>query len=202
MIVAYPEELEIEYATGLLQVCNRDARFELGSGRQMLSAGQTLRGVCLTVKGLSFSKFLAQTKLAVGNLMAEMADREAQAAGGMGGDPGSPAAEQTAGAASATGTCSIGWTSSQPVRDVQLTNSCPVYTNACSGPSDLLGYQAGWTGSSGKLNCDVLFLNNLERACDFLYSGSPTSIAGCKSTANIMFTVVSLAPMSYFTPGE
>jgi hypothetical protein len=143
VVSAYPEEPEVAYATGLLQMCNRDASFDPKSDGKMLSPGQKLRGICLTIKGLSFSKFLAQTNLAMGKLMAEMADQEAQAAGVMsGGKNGSSVFdEQTAGAASADGTCSIGWTSSQAVRDVKLSNSCPVYHNACSGPSDALSYQ-------------------------------------------------------------
>jgi hypothetical protein len=143
VVSAYPEEPEIAYATALLQVCNRAASFDPKSDGKMLSSGQKLRGICLTINGLSFSKFLAQTNRAMGKLMAEMADQEAQAAGLSGGRGSSVVVEsQTADSAAAADIpCSIGWTSSQPVRDVQLSNSCPVYTNACSGPSDVLGYQ-------------------------------------------------------------
>lgn len=123
-------------------------------------------------------------------------------------------------------TCAINTAlSAAVVRDVTLTNACPVYTNGCSGPSDTLPYQSqltpccqahdwcyscawkvGWTGTTGKSNCDYLFWDNLYRACEFNYGSWNPERTACKTTADTMYVAVSSAGQSYFTtdtcPGD
>jgi hypothetical protein len=65
---------------------------------------------------------------------------------------------------------------------------------------------AGWTGTTGKANCDVLFRNNLYAACEYNYGAWDPNHALCKAIADSMYTAVSVASQSYFTsdacPGE
>ncbi|WIA34544.1 hypothetical protein OEZ86_012866 [Tetradesmus obliquus] len=95
----------------------------------------------------------------------------------------------------------------------------------CSGPSDTLPYQSqltpccqahdwcyscawkvGWTGTTGKSNCDYLFWDNLYRACEFNYGSWNPERTVCKTTADTMYVAVSSAGQSYFTtdtcPGD
>ncbi|KAF6254610.1 vitelline membrane outer layer protein I [Scenedesmus sp. NREL 46B-D3] len=210
---AYPELQPAAFAANILAMCNRRARFVEGSENKMLAAGQELRSICTTIGGKSFLDFLNDAHQQADKVKAELAASEATAAAAAPGDNTVTAAQTT---------CSINTAlSNAAVRDVSLTNACPVYTNGCSGPSDILAYQqqltpccqahdwcyscaykAGWTGSSGKANCDYLFWDNLYRACDFWYPNDILNRGACKTTADSMFTAVSLASYSYFNNND
>lgn len=67
-------------------------------------------------------------------------------------------------------------------------------------------WKVGWTGTTGKSNCDYLFWDNLYRACEFNYGSWNPERTVCKTTADTMYVAVSSAGQSYFTtdtcPGD
>jgi hypothetical protein len=111
-------------------MCNRGAEFVEGTGRRTLAAGQTLRGICTTIEGKSFSDFLNDARQKKDKVVAELAASEAT---GPVAPPNAAAAAAAAVAdevSTAQTTCTINTaTSTAPVRNVDLANVCPVYTN-------------------------------------------------------------------------
>jgi hypothetical protein len=120
----YPDVKPAEFAANILTMCNRGAKFVDGSDKKLLAKDQKLRGICSTLEGKSFEQFLSDAHQGREKLKAEMAAKESA---------GQP--EETLSAAfdvttAQAGTCAINTAlSTAAVRDVTLTNSCPVYTN-------------------------------------------------------------------------
>lgn len=136
----YPDVQPAAFAANILAMCNRQAKFVDGSDNKILAAGQTLSGICLDINGKSFKEFLADAEKAIQETRQKLAatDTSPPAA------PGNAQATTGGGSVSiqADESCTVTWSSSAPVRDVNLkSGSCPVYTNGCSGPSDILAYQ-------------------------------------------------------------
>lgn len=221
----YPDQ-PAGFASNLLAMCNPLASYEAAApAEKLLSPGQTLKGICTTIKGLPLQAFLDDAANKVTELQAKMDHAPAEVAAiadaiAPGPQPAGTAAGSDAVTVAQT-TCAITWSSTAAVRDVSLTNSCPVYHNGCSGPSDALSYQVqltpccqahDWCYSCGhkigwtKDNCDTRFLSNLNAACDFYYPSDASNRDSCKSTANTMYTAVYLADSSYHTydacPGD
>jgi hypothetical protein len=104
-------------------MCNSGAEFVAGSGRKTLAAGQTLRGICTTIEGKSFSDFLNDARQKKDKVMAELAASEATG-------PVAPSIAAGEEVSAAQTTCAINTaTSTAAVRDITLANACPVYTN-------------------------------------------------------------------------
>jgi Tfp pilus assembly major pilin PilA len=144
-------------------MCNPQASFtpESTSNAKVLTPGQVLVGVCTKIKGQSYQEFLAKAqedlveakkKLDKADKAAAEGDRAdakaeddvaADVAVAAGAVPTVDAAEMVT--VASTG-CTVNTaTSTANVRPVVLSNTCPVYHNGCSGPSDTLSYQAQLT---------------------------------------------------------
>lgn len=213
---AYPELQPAAFAANILAMCNRRASFVDGSDKKMVKAGQELRSICTSIKGKSFQDFLNEADLQAEKVKADVAASQGAAAAA----PDTAAAvvlPDDVGVAQA-GICTINTgTSTAAVRPVYLANDCPVYTNGCSGPSDTLSYQqqltpccqahdwcyscahkVGWTGDTGRANCDITFRNNLYAACDMNYGTWDPNRGLCKTTADAMYTAVRLGGESAF----
>lgn len=139
---AYPLLQPAAFAANILNICNRKAKFVDGSDKKLVKSGQSLRSICTTIQGKSFQEFLNDAALQREEVKAEVAAREAAGAAP---DTAAAVAPDSAAGESvsvAQTTCAINTAlSAAVVRDVTLTNACPVYTNGCSGPSDILLYQ-------------------------------------------------------------
>ena len=60
-------------------------------------------------------------------------------------------------------------------------------------------WTAGWTGNTGKSNCDALFLSNLYKACEYHYPQDSVNRASCRTTAETMFAAVSVGGQRAWT---
>jgi hypothetical protein len=121
---AYPDVQRAAFAANILAMCNRAAKFVDGSDKKLVAAGQTLCGIYTTIKGKSYQQFLNDANLQAEAVKAEIAAKEETTSA-----PKPAAADDTVSTAQTT-TCAINTAlSTAVVRDVTLTNSCPVYTN-------------------------------------------------------------------------
>jgi hypothetical protein len=127
---AYPGLQPAAFAANILAMCNRNATVTTDTaGPKKLASGQSLRGICTTVKGKSFLEFLNDARQQTGAVKASLATHEAARAA-------PTASVLEAGTINATTACTIKTTTSTaPVRTVELANSCPVYTNGYAASS-------------------------------------------------------------------
>ena len=137
------------FAAGLLALCNSNAAYvpSPNGRRYLLAPGQMLQGICISIHGLSFKQFLNNAHTAVAAVQASMATKAALA-GVKNGSAASRAQQHAAIAAvprarlESNAACVISWSAGDvAMRQVELSNACPVYDNGCSGPSDALAYQ-------------------------------------------------------------
>jgi hypothetical protein len=140
----YPDVQPAVFAANILAMCNRAAKFVASpsdSKVKLVAPGQSLRGICTTLKGKSYQQFLNDAHMQAEAVKAEIAaGNEANSAAATTPAPAAPDAAATATAelvsdegvdvAQAAGYCAISTgTSTAPVRPVYLANACPVYTN-------------------------------------------------------------------------
>jgi hypothetical protein len=138
-------------ASGVLALCNPQAALvpSPGSTIATLAPGQILQGICTSIHGKSLQQFLDNGRQEAARLT--VASRKSQKVTRDGPGPGRNVTNRSQqGAAPAKvprarlesdATCAISWSEDTPVRTVMLSNSCPVYDNGCSGPSDALAHQ-------------------------------------------------------------
>ena len=160
----YPDLQPTAYFANILAMCNPQAELtpESTPNAKVLVGGQVLVGLCTTIGGQSYHQFMAKAQADLVDAKNKLKDKYAK--------PVTPPAEnvaadlaavpdatavasaaavfgaETVAVAADTSTCTINTaTSTANVRPVVLANSCPVYHNGCSGPSDTLSYQAQLT---------------------------------------------------------
>ena len=155
MTARYPDLQPAAYFANILAMCNPQAQLapESTPNAKVLVGGQELVGLCTTIGGQSYHQFMAKAKADLIEAKKKLADKSGKPEPSAADDAVVADVAATAGAAAVASpdtvvvtadpsTCTINTaTSTSTVRAVVLANSCPVYHNACSGPSDTLSYQ-------------------------------------------------------------